>query len=219
MSGGSTFVFDNNSSSGDNVVHATTTYVDNYSTACRASGLSSQSFQIISNGAIVAADIDWSQYQTINQTCISNLPNALLNGAELQKYNEDLATYITSDSTQNPNNAPKDQVLAAVTTVSTSVINSYTATCLAAAEAGQAVYVRANGNVTLKGFNWSQLQNVNLTCIMNDENVVNASAKLTALTGQSSSVKLEWWGIFLIVFAILIVIIISVVLGVKYARK
>ena len=213
-----TFKFDNSKSTGDNVVYATTTYIDSLTDTCRASSANFQTMNINCHGPIDYRDVNMEQVQIINTKCTENVLDSGVTADALKAYNEALASKLSQNATANPNGASKDQITKQTISISTAVVNSVKNTCLARAMQSQKLDIVDCNNASVHAINWQQYSSNALDCIFSNQSVVNASVALSDLTGNHGDTKskgLPLWAIVLIVIGAIIVV--GVCVGVPVA--
>lgn len=220
----SSYKFDATKSTGDNVVHATTSYVDSLTTTCRSNSANFQEIDVNCSGAINAGNIDLSQLQDVDVTCVEENLGAAESADALAAFNDQLATSLAQNPQANPNGASKDAIYNNVASVSTSVVNSIENTCLTSAFQSQKIDVKKCGSAQIHNVNWSQMSNNTLDCVMKNQRVVNASAalsKLTGNTGPGASKKgtLSVWAIVGIAAACLVVVILAIAIPVSISKR
>lgn len=212
------FKFDNTKSTGDNVVYATTTYIDSLTDTCRASSANFQTMNINCRGPIDYRDVNMEQVQIVNTKCTENVLDSSVAADALKAYNEALASKLSQDATANPKGASKDQITKQTISISTAVVNSVKNTCLARAMQTQKLDIVDCNNASVHAINWQQYSSNALDCVFANQNVVNASVALSDLTGNHGDNKskgLPLWMIILIVAGS--VIVVGVAVGVPLA--
>lgn len=219
----SSYKFDATKSTGDNVVYATTSYVDSLTETCRSDSANFQDIDVNCSGAINASNIDLSQLQDVDVNCVEENLGVDESADALAAYNDQLATSIAQNPQANPNGASKDAIYNNVASVSTSVVNSIENTCLSSAFQSQKVDVKKCGSAQIRNVNWSQMSDNTLDCVMKNQRVINASVALSALTGNTgasaSKKKLSTWAIVGIAAACLVVVVLAIAIPVSISKR
>jgi hypothetical protein len=213
------FTFDNTKSTGDNVVYATTTYLDSLTDTCRASSANFQTMNINCRGPIDYSNVNMEQVQIVNTKCTESVLDSSAAADALGAYNAALASKLAQNATANPKGASKDQIFKQTISISTAVVNSVKNTCLARAMQSQKLDIQDCNNASVHAIDWQQYSSNALECVFANQNVVNASVALSNLTGNhGSSTKskaLPLWMIILIVAGS--VVVVGVAVGVPLA--